>query len=375
MGGRPLVDPGGAALSRRGLLRGGTLLGAGLFLGGLSGCTTTAADTRVSFLNWQDYIDPTLLKDFTSASGLAVGYETYESNDALAQRLSAADVTRKGGRKSTSFDLIVPSTNLFRRLRQSDGLQKLDAAIVTEALLANLDPALRQLDVDPGNAYSVPWATGFTGIGYDTTVFSTPPTWDTFADATHKGKVSLLRERREAFAAALFALGKDPNTTSAADIEAARAKLTEFTANATLNSATYLDDLAEGRLVMAQGFNTDVLQARKRNPKLAFTIPEQGGTRWVDLLCIPAGAPNPEGANRLIAFYLDPKVSAANAAFNLVATGNQAARQFLPAELQSDPAVFPAQARADTLPVLQDLGDAEKLYDTAWEGVVAAAAG
>ncbi|MFN8081565.1 MAG: spermidine/putrescine ABC transporter substrate-binding protein [Kineosporiaceae bacterium] len=363
---------GTTGLTRRSLLTGGTALGAGLLFAGLTGCSsTTAADTRVSFLNWQDYVDPTILRDFTTATGLEVGYETYESNDALAQRLSAADVTRKGGRKTTSFDLIVPSSNLFRQLRETDALRKLDTSIVTEALLGHLDPAMRRLDVDPGNAYAVPWATGFTGIGYDSTVFSTPPTWDTFADATHKGKMSLLRERREAFAAALFALGKDPNSTSAADITAAQQTLREFTANATLNSATYLDDLAEGRLVMAQGFNTDVLQARKRNPKLAFTIPKQGGTRWVDLLCVPASAPNAGGANRLIAFYLDPKVSAANAAYNLVSTGNQAAKQFVPTQVQDDPAVFPSQDVVDSLVTLRDLGEVEKLYDTAWEALLA----
>lgn len=360
-------------ISRRSLLGAGGAVGASLLLGGLAGCsTTTAADTRVSFLNWQDYVDPTILRDFTSATGLQVGYETYESNDALAQRLAAADVTRKGGRKTTSFDLIVPSSNLFRQLRDADALRKLDTEIVTETLLGNLDPALRRLDVDPGNAYAVPWATGFTGIGYDSTVFTTPPTWETFADATHKGKMSLLRERREAFAAALFALGKDPNSTSAADITAAQEKLREFTANASLNSATYLDDLAEGRLVMAQGFNTDVLQARKRNPKLAFTVPKEGGTRWVDLLCVPASAPNADGANRLIAYYLDPKVSAANATYNLVSTGNQAAKQFVPSQVQSDPAVYPPQDVQDSLPTLRDLGEVEKLYETAWEGVLAA---
>jgi len=243
-----------ASLSRRHVLVGGSALGAAMFLWtGLSGCSTQASEKRISFLNWQDYVDPTLLKDFTAASGLAVGYETYESNDALAQRLTAADVTRKGGRKSTSFDLIVPSTDLFRRLREADVLQPLDTAIVTEALLANLAPELRRLDADPGNRYSVPWATGTTGIGYDSSVFSEPPTWDVFLDAIHKGKMSMLMGRREAFAAALFSLGKDPNTTSPADISAAKARLKEFTANVSLDSGGYLEGLASGSLVARTG--------------------------------------------------------------------------------------------------------------------------
>jgi spermidine/putrescine-binding protein len=364
--------PPGAAPTRRNVLRLGSAIGAGVLLGGVSGCSDRAEENRISFLNWQDYVDPTLLTDFTARTGLDVGYETYESNDALAQRLAAAEVTRRRGRRTTSFDLIVPSTDLFRRLREADVLAELNTSIVTEALLSNLTPELRQLDADPGNRYSVPWATGTTGIGYDTTVFSAPPTWEVFGDATHKGKLSLLKERREAFAAALISLGKDPNTTSAADITAAEARLKEFTANASLNSATYLDDLADGKLVAAHGYNTDVLQARKRNPKLAFTIPEQGGTRWVDLLCVPRTAPNPEGANRMIAFYLDPKVSAANAAFLLVATGNQAAREFLSAELLGEPAVYPPNDVVSRLVFIKDLGAGEEPYEVAWQRIVEA---
>lgn len=366
MPGRTTAPP----LGRRGFLRGSSALGAALLLGGgLGACSNRASDTRVSFLNWQDYVDPTLLEDFTQQTDLTVGYETYESNDALEERLLGAGVVRKGGRKSTTFDLVVPSSNLFRRLREADALQPLDTAIVTEALLGNLAPEMRSLAVDTGNRYAIPWGTGTTGIGYDSSVFSEPPTWDVFADKAYAGRMSLLDERREAFAAALLALGKDPNTTARADVDAAADRLLEFAANARFDSAGYLDALADGSLVVAQGFNTDVLQARKRNPKLAFTIPPQGGTRWVDLLCIPKDAPNPEGANRLAAFYLDPKVSAANAAYNLVDTGNRAAREFVPADLRNDPVVFPAASGGPTLVELRDLGDAETLYATAWERV------
>lgn len=354
-----------SAISRRQLLSGAAVLGLSTVL---PACSTTS-ESRVSFLNWQDYIDPTLLTDFTAKSGLTVGYETYASNDALFERLIAAGVTRKGGRKTTTFDLIVPSENLFRRLRNADALQTLDSTVVTEALLGSLLPQMRSLPADPGNRYSVPWAIGMTGIGYDTSVFPEPPAWDVFLDAAHAGKMSLLDERREAFAAALFSLGQSPNATDAATITAAKDQLGKMKANVSFNSETYLDDLASGKLVAAQAFNTDVLQARRKNPKLAFVVPKAGGTRWVDLLCIPADAPNSAGANKLIAFYLDPKVSAANATYNLVATGNLAARAFVPKEVLDDPAVYPSDEVAKTLVFLEDLGESEALYDTAWEAL------
>jgi spermidine/putrescine-binding protein len=335
--------------------------------GGLLGACGDPRRDRVSFLNWQNYIDPTLLDDFEAITGLTVGYETYASNDELGDRLALAGVRRRGGRKSTSFDLVVPSDNLFRRLRDQDRLQALDSSVVTETLLGNLAPAFRSLDVDPGNRFAVPWATGSTGIGYDTTVFAEPPDWSVFADPAFAGRVSVLDETREAFAAALYLLGEDPNTTDSAIVDRAAATLGEFAQVADFDSATYLDRLASGDLVAAHGFSTDVLQARRANPNLAFVIPAAGGTRWIDLLCIPDDAPNSEGANRFVAFMLDPKVAAANAVAIQADTGNEAARQFLPAAVIDDPAITPPADVQVRLSFLNDLGDDESLYIDAWE--------
>jgi spermidine/putrescine transport system substrate-binding protein len=323
----------------------------------------------VSFLNWQDYIDPALLADFEAATNLVVGYETYSSNDELGDRLALAGVRRRGGRRSTSFDLVVPSDNLFRRLRDQDRVQAFDTAVVTDDLLANLDPVFRALEVDPGNRFAIPWATGTTGIGFDATVFAEPPDWSVFGNAEFAGRVSLLDESREAFAAALYLLGEDPNSVDPDVVAEAEATLTTFRKAAEFDSATYLDRLASGELVAAQAFSTDVLQARTRNPNLAFVVPASGGTRWIDLLCIPDDAPNPEGANRLVAFMLDPKVAATNAVAIKADTGNAASRPFLPAEFLDDAAIVPPPDVVERLSFLRDLGDDESLYTDAWERV------
>jgi spermidine/putrescine-binding protein len=332
----------------------------------LTACGDPSED-RIKFFNWQDYIDPNLLDDFERSSGLTVSYSTYASNDELGDRLALAGVPRRGNRRATGFDLIVPSDSLFRRLRDQDRLQVLDTDIVTEELLGNLDAAYRSLEVDPGNRFSIPWATGTTGIGYDTKVFPEPPSWDVFLDATHAGKLALLDEKREAFAAAQFSLGIDPNTTDAAEIEAAAAQLGTMLANAQLDSATYLDRLASGDVVAAQAFSTDVLQAQVANPDLAFVIPEAGGSRWIDLLCIPTDASNAEGANRFIAFYLDGKVAAQNAVAIQADAGNTAALPFLPSELAENPTITPPPDVVERLVYLRDLGDDEEQYNAAWE--------
>ncbi len=323
--------PQGPLVSRRQILRGGAAAGAALWLAPLLASCSNPNDSRLVFLNWQDYIDPTILPDFTDQSGLDVTYETYASNDELSRRLKLADVGRRRGREGTSFDLIVPSDNLLRQLRTLDLLLELDTGIVQN--VKNLDAAFRKEPFDPGNRFSVPWATGTTGIGYDATVFSSPPDWSVFLDDTYAGKMTILDEMRDAFGLALFLAGEDPNTRDPATINAAADQLIAMKAIISgFDSATYLDRLATGDIVCAHAYSTDVLQAKERNPNLAYVLPQQGGLRWIDSLCIPDGSPNPDGANRFINFYLEPEVSASNAVASKVDTGNAAARQFIPQE-------------------------------------------
>jgi spermidine/putrescine-binding protein len=358
----------GQVVTRRRALQLGASGVAALSFGGLmSACATS--DERVKFFNWQDYIDPKLLADFTAATKVDVSYSTYPSNDELGDRLALAGVPRRGNRKATSFDLIVPSDSLFRRLRDQDRLQALDSKIVTDALLGNLDEVYRALPLDPGNRFAIPWATGTTGIGYDTTVFAEPPDWSVFLDAAQAGKMSLLDEKREAFAAAMYSLGIDPNSIEQSDIDAATTQLTAMKVNTAFNSQTYLAGLTDGTLVAAQAFSSDVLQAQERNPKLGFVIPDAGGTRWIDLICIPDDAGNAKGANQLIAFYLDGKIAAQNAVSIKADTANRAATAFLPADLSANATIYPPADVVSRLTFLNDLGDDEERYNTAWAKV------
>ena len=104
--------------------------------------------------------------------------------------------------------------------------------------------------------------------------------------------MTVLAEIRDAYAAALFSLGKDPNATSPADVDAATDRLIAMKGVIQgFDSTTYLDELAKGNLVAAQAYSSDLLEAKERNPKLDFVIPPQGGGRWVDSLAIPRTRP------------------------------------------------------------------------------------
>ena len=357
-------------IGRRDVLRAGGAFGLGAATGPLlAACGRRADVRRLVFLNWQDYVAPETVPDFERRTGIDVTYQTYASNDELARTRHPALRARRGGRGGSTFDLVVPSDNFVRSFRAEGILALLDRDRIEG--LDNLRPEFRDPGYDPGNRYTIPWATGTTGIGYDTEVFSEPPGWDVFLDDAHKGRMTLLDEARDAFAAALFSLGRDPNSRSPADVDAGAARLREMKKTLRrFDSGSYLDDLARGRLVCAQAYSTDLLQARERNPRLAFTLPEAGATRWVDALAIPVDAPHKANAERFMSYYLTPEASAKVSEAVGVDTANAGALELLPRALRENETVFPPPDVLDRLVFVEYLGEkVEDRYAAAFQGV------
>jgi spermidine/putrescine-binding protein len=324
----------------------------------------------LSFENWTNYIDPAILTAFRTQSGISTTYTTYTSNDDLTTRLLLADTPRRGGREGHTFDLMVPSENFVRKFIEQDLLETIDGSKNLKNI-GNLQPEFRQEGFDPGNTYTIPWATGTTGIGYDSSVFSTPPDWTVFLDKKYQGHMTVLDEERDAYGAALLSLGKDPNATSAADIDAATQQLIAMKAVIRgFDSATYIEGLASGDLVAAHAYSGDLLQAKESNPKLEFVLPDQGALRWVDSLAVPVHAPQFDNAIAFMDFYLQGDISAQVANYVRYDTGNAAAVPLLDPDVANDPVIFPPQDVLDRLSFTADLGpDVEKLYADGWSQV------
>ncbi len=356
-------------ISRRTFLK--TALAAsasGTLINFLTSCDNSEP-SKLSFLNWQDYIGDTTLRDFETTTGIDVTYQTYPSNNQLEWLLNQASSVRRGGRRGSSYDLCVPSDNVIPRFYRAGLLQDLDLSKITG--LENLRPDVRNLPFDPDNKFAIPWATGTTGIAYDSSVFAVPPDWTVFLDAQHAGKMTILDDSHDAIAMALLSLEKDPNSTDEADITSAADQLLAMLGNARLDSETYLRELATGNLVAAQAFSSDFVIAKGQNPSLEFVLPVQGATRWIDCLVIPKKAPRPGRAHEFISFFLQPENAAGVSAGAKVDTGNAAAFDLIPTDVRNNPVIFPPSDVLANIPFLNDLGEAQKLYDDAWKRVKA----
>src|SRR6218665_3264915 len=69
--------------------------------------------------NWTDYIDPTILTDFTKETGIKVVYDTFDSNEVLETKLLTA---------GSGYDIVLPSNHNLPRYIQAKAVQPLDFA-------------------------------------------------------------------------------------------------------------------------------------------------------------------------------------------------------------------------------------------------------
>src|SRR5262245_22714797 len=178
----------------------------------------------VNFYNWSDYIDPTVIDAFTRDTGIAVKYDTFDSNDILETKLLAG---------KSGYDVVVPTGYFLERQIKAGVFQKLDKTKLPN--IGNVwDEIAKRLAVyDPGNLYAINYMWGTTGIGYNArkakeilgadgridsweTVFR-PENIARFKDCG----IHMLDSSADVLSAAVNHPGLDPNTSEQADSEQA----------------------------------------------------------------------------------------------------------------------------------------------------------
>ena len=318
----------------------------------------------LNFYNWTDYIADDTIPNFQKETGIKVTYDNYSSNDELYAKLSA------GG--NTGYDIIVPTDATLVKMKHAGLVEKLDLAKIPN--VTNLDPRFRDAAYDPGNQYSIPWQWGTTGIGFDKTkVGGTVTDWDAFNLPAVKGKSSYLDEARDAFAMALFALGKDPNTTDDGDLDDAKNYLIDLKKKIKSITSDYQDPLKSGELLLSQAYSGDVFTIQADNkPNIDYVIPKSGAFSWVDSMAIPKGAPHPGNAEKFMNYILEPKVGAALTNFVNYGSPNKAAQPFISKAIVNNPLIYPPADVLAKLPFQKDIGDAELKYSDRWTTVKSA---
>ncbi|GMG80795.1 polyamine ABC transporter substrate-binding protein [Paralimibaculum aggregatum] len=314
--------------------------------------TAAAEEGVVHVYNWSDYIDEEILAEFEAETGIKVVYDVFDSNELLETKMLA------GG---SGYDVVVPTGDFLQRQIGAGAFMELDKSKLPN--LVNMWDRIAEVtaNYDPGNAYSINYMWGTTGIGYNVDavearlgtdeitswdVIFKPELLEKFADCG----VHMLDAPTEMIPAALNYLGHDPDSFDTGQIEEAAALIQSIRPHiAQFHSSQYIEALANGDICLAVGWSGDVLQARDRadeaenGVRVGYAIPKEGALMWFDQMAIPSDAPNPEAAHAFLNYIMKPEVIAKASNYVYYANGNKASQALLNEDVIGDPAIYPPE--------------------------------
>ena len=266
---------------------------------------------------WPLYIDrakggarPTL-EAFGQESGIDVDYREIITDN---QNWFAKLYPQLSRGEATGWDLMCIADWLIHQMALADYLEPLhwDALPTAEA---NMLDAFRDPVYDPGNAYSVPWQGGVTGIAYypdlvggDITAMA--DLWDPKLE----GRVGMLTEMVDTMTLTLLMLGIDPQTATLDDAKKAQEKLIEQRDAGIVRryyGQDYVQDLVDKNVHASMAWSGDVFYWKYIGgaPDLEFIVPEEGGIIWASGDSIPKGAEHPADAHAFMDFFFRPEIA------------------------------------------------------------------
>jgi spermidine/putrescine transport system substrate-binding protein len=380
-----------AQMGRRALLGG---VGAGAAALALAACSTgggkakptAAADAsdsnkNINWDNWALYIDvdangnyPTL-EAFTTESGIKVKYsEAVDDNNTYYGKVK--DQLALG--QDIGADVVCLTDWMVARLIRFGYVQKLDSANIPN--LANLTPALKDVDFDPGRTLSVPWQGGFAGICWNKEkvpggLTSVEELWA----PQFKGRVGVLSEMRDTMGLLMLDAGvdiagkwSDDDFSTAVDV--LKKQVTDGQIR-NIKGNSYKEDLVNEDTLVAIVWSGDITQLNAENgDRWDFVVPDKGGTLWNDNFVVPIGSGRKKNVEKLIDYYYEPEVAAEVAAYvnyiTPVVGAKEAAVAIDPA-LADNQLIFPDAATLAKAHVFRTLtGPEEQKYDAEFQSVL-----
>jgi len=315
-----------------------------------SASVATAQERVVNVYNWSDYIDASILEDFTKETGIKVVYDVFDSNEILETKLLA------GG---TGYDVVVPTATFLQRQIAAGVFQKLDKSKLPN--LSNMwdEITTRVATYDTGNEYAIDYMWGTTGIGYNVEkakqILGTDekPTWDVLFKPEVAAKfkdcgIHVLDSPTDVVPSVLAYLGLNPDSHAPEDLAKAEELLLKVRPYIRkFHSSEYINALANGDICLALGYSGDIFQARDRAAEakagvtVDYSIPPTGAQMWFDVMAIPADAPHVAEAHEFLNYIMKPEVIAKASDFVFYANGNKASQQFISKEVIEDTAIYP----------------------------------
>ena len=314
--------------------------------------------------NWSDYINPDNIDTFKAEFGVNnFVYDVFSNNEELIAKL-------QGG--ASGYDIACPTAEYVPGMVEEGFLTKLDMSRIPNAQLIN--KTFKGLWWDPTDEYQVPKDYGTTGILWRKSMLPEVPTsWKQFLDQVKgpaSGKTVFVDSMGDVFVFPLKMLGYSLNSDVQSELEEARQVLLDVAPHIlALDSDTYGDKMASGEAALTLGWTGPLgqeLGTLVEEGDAGYSVPSEGTLFWMDTWVMLADAPHPNASYAWLDFIHRPEIQAAETNFNLYATPNDAAKEFVDPEILNNPAIFPPDDVIASLEGAEDTSGNNQRIDI-WE--------
>lgn len=322
----------------------------------LSGCSSSKSNSKtITVFNYGDYIDEDLIDKFEEETGYTVNYSTYDTNETMYSKLKSG---------ANKYDLVFPSDYMVEKMISEGMAEKINFDNIPN--YKYIDEDFKNLDYDPTNEYSIPYMWGTIGIIYNPEIVKEPVTsWDILWDEKYTDNIIMFDSVRDTMSIALKRLGYSMNSTDPKEIDEAADLLLE---QKPIVKNWFVDQVKDVMIAdesaMATVWSGDAAYIISENPKLVYTVPEEGSNKWFDAMVIPKGAPNKEGAEAFINFLTDPDNSKQNVDYIEYYTPNWKTYEMLDDEVKE---TYPSEEILNKCEVFRNLNqNTLNIYYDAW---------
>jgi len=264
------------------------------------GVTHAQAEGVLNLYNWAEYTSPEMIAKFEAETGIDVVIDTYDSSETLVAKLHA------GG---ASYDIAVPGNNFVAGMVASGLVEKIDPKDLPG--FENIQSQWKSPPWDPDNEYSIPFLWGTTGFTVDSTAYGgdinsykvlfEPP-------AELQGEIGMFNSADEVVKMAHVYLGQDICSEDPQDFQRVYDLLAAQKEHVKMYQTEGIRErMYSGEVKMHSNWNGSSLKMRAKDPKYAYSYPVEGVLTWMDVVVVPKGAKNIEGAKKFLSFLMQPE--------------------------------------------------------------------
>lgn len=330
---------------------------------GLLSCTEdTGVVLRV--YNWADYIDPEVIEMFEKETGIEIFYNVYDTNENMYNQIK--------NMKGYSYDVVFPSDYMVKKMSNEGMLAELDFNNIPN--YSNIDEKYDKMAYDKKRLYSVPYIGGTVCIGYNPDVVdeSEVNSWNVMWNEKYAKQIFMMNSERDSIAVALKLLGYSINSKKMTELNEAKDLLIKqkpLVLAYTSDNVKELMSKEEGSLALM--WSCDVTFIKNQNPKIKFSIPEEGTNLWWDAVCVLKNSRYKAEAEKFIDFLCRGDIALKNAEYLESATPNKEAYDQLSDDIKNDTVIYPGPEIVAKSEVFEDLADYMITYTSIWNEVTA----